>query len=253
MKKTLPVIGLCSLTLVAAMAFFTSDSSASANITSCDAGTDMSYHQAKEAMAEGLLIMARNPDLSTNRITVVITNNTPCGVPLSLATYKMFGPYSLATQSEQEFFEGTPVANVGPNSTVTLEANLPSCAAQYDIWYGAAPVVIPNNEAYGAIMAGDQVRQDQFCQTTPVVVVPPPVVPASVVVVPPPVILTVATPTPTPVVPDAPITRRGGGGGGGPCIGYGCTTVVPEPVPTIEIAEAFVPGLPDTGYAPRRR
>jgi hypothetical protein len=146
--------------------------SAFASITVCDSGNNLSYDQTKDAHASGELLIENQVDLGTNHVTIIVTNKTPCSIPLSTASYKMYGPYSLATQSQQEFFDGTGVVNVAPNSTVTLGVDIPECAVQYDIWYGEAPRVIADNQPYGNMIFGDQVRQDLFC-TIPII---PPVI-----------------------------------------------------------------------------
>jgi len=149
-------------------------SQALATTNGCENSTALSYDQAVDELARGGLKIIREPDLAANRVTVTVTNDTLCSVSVSLSSYKMYGPYSLSSQSTQTFFDGTQTMAVGPSSTVTLNVSLPTCAAQYDIWYGDALHTLIDNQPYGNLLAGDQVAQSVFCASP---VQPPVLVP----------------------------------------------------------------------------
>jgi len=173
MKNSLTTFFISLAIFVAVFTFFTADRSVAAAILSCDdAGIALTYDQAKDAFSSGELTVVFGPDLAQGHVTASIVNNTPCSVSLSLGSYSMFGPYSLATQSEQIFFDGSATLTIAPLSSAVLQVNIPSCATQYDIWFGDVPHVLVNNQPYGSIITGDQIHLDQFC-----VVVPPPVIP----------------------------------------------------------------------------
>ena len=148
---------------------------ASANtITTCESGTELSFDQAIDGIAWGLIIIDRVPDLSANVVTVTVTNNTPCNLPASLSDHKMYIDYDLATLSQQEFFSGTPTRMVAPFTTEVFSTPIAPCLSQYDLWYGDYLVVIPDFLTWGKLLSGDQVRLGQYCvhDIVPVVVVP---------------------------------------------------------------------------------
>src|SRR4051812_31688298 len=113
MKKTIIASGASALTIFGLVAAFMGGgigplfNMAHADNSPCMAGGNLSYDQAVDAIAAGTLKIDRYANLTTNTVTATVTNNTACSVSVSLGTYKMFGPYDLATQSEQEFFAGT--------------------------------------------------------------------------------------------------------------------------------------------------
>jgi hypothetical protein len=164
MNKSLFIIGSFVIALVGILASFAAQRQVYA--TTCDSNGNLFYNQAVEAYATGAgtnLLIVRSPDLTANRVTVTITNNTSCGLPVSLASYKLFEAYNPATVSQQEFFDGSQTINVAASSTKVLSVALPPCESQYDLWYGDVVHVQIDNHSYGEFIAGDQVRLGQYC------------------------------------------------------------------------------------------
>ncbi len=131
----------------------------------CDADPHLSYYQAVDTYADGSLVIDFDPDVDAHTVTATITNNTECSVPLSLASYKMFGPFDPAHLSEQEFFDGSATITVAASSTETLTVDIPECKTQYDVWYGDVQRVLVDNHVYGEFIAGDNttVHPHDYC------------------------------------------------------------------------------------------
>ncbi len=136
-------------------------------VVDCDSGSNLSYDQAVVSIAHGELVISRNPDLGSNQVTVTLTNNTPCNIPVSLASYKMYEAYSVSNVSKQEFFDGSSTINVGPSSSGSVTVSIPTCAAQYDFFYGNFLPVLVDNHPYGELLMGDQIRLGQYCVKPP--------------------------------------------------------------------------------------
>ncbi len=169
MRKKIIATGVLVLSIIGIISAFAGGSigplfnTARADDSPCEIGGHLTYDQAVDAYAKGELQIVRQPDLAANRISISVTNNTLCSVGISLGSYKMFGPYSLSTQSQQEFYDGTQTANISAGGSQNLAVNLPSCAAQYDIWYGDVMRTLVDNQPYGNLLGGDQVNQGNFC------------------------------------------------------------------------------------------
>lgn len=167
MKHPYIFFGSCVFTLLGILSVVMGGQTVRA--ATCNSDPSLSYYQAVDTHADGSLDIQFSPDLSTNIVTATIVNNTECSVPLSLASYKMFGPFDPAHLSEQEFFDGSQTITVAASSTATLSVKLPLCMTQYDIWYGDVQRVLVDNHVYGEFIAGDNttVRPREYC-TNPV-------------------------------------------------------------------------------------
>src|SRR6185295_12235698 len=91
----------------------------------------------------GKITYTLSVDTTTNKATAVVTNQTDCTIPMSLSVYKMFD----TVLSHQEFFDGDGVTDVPANHTFT--ADLPTCMAQVDFWYGQFPTTLLDSNPYG--------------------------------------------------------------------------------------------------------
>ena len=96
-------------------------------------GSVMPVSNFQRAIKSGVLIAKPNWAAGTAKIT----NNSDCKVPLSLASYKMFG--TTPNTGTQTFFASSGVVTVNQRSSRTLKTTVPTCNFQIDIWYGKAP------------------------------------------------------------------------------------------------------------------
>jgi hypothetical protein len=149
----------------------------------CPENGILTYAQFVTARSNGLITYDLSVSTETGLATVHITNTSGCIVPVSLSVYKMFDQ----VLSHQEFFDGTEGVNVSGETTLT--ADLPTCMAQIDFWYGTAPHELLDDNSYGTgIGSGPFVlgakfiynntdgyhnAEGDFCENE---VVPPPVV-----------------------------------------------------------------------------
>jgi hypothetical protein len=169
--KTIYSIGIRTLVVVgvlASLSIIVSSEASAHTIEACDSGTELSFDQAIDSIAWGLIIIDRVPDLTAHNVTVTVTNNTPCNLPASLSNHKMYIDYSLATLSQQEFFTGTPTRMVAASTTEVFVTPIATCMSQYDLWYGDYLVVIPDFLTWGKLLSGDQVRLGEYCVMAPV-------------------------------------------------------------------------------------
>ena len=101
----------------------------------CANDTTLSLSETKSAIQSGKVKVGVSIDTTNKKAVGTVTNNTGCNLPVSLITYKMYDQ----KLSTQVFFDGTDVVTVKPNTTEKLYTNLPSCMAQNDLYYGAGP------------------------------------------------------------------------------------------------------------------
>ena len=212
----------------------------------CGSGTNLNYFQTVDAYAHGTLTVQFTTNYLLNRTTATITNHTNCGVPLSFASYKMSIDYSPETLSQQIFFYGTPTITVAASSTATLTVTVPLCMTQYDLWYGDVQKVLVDNQVYGAFIAGDHIREGQYCpKSLSGSVISPTISPSTLVG-------SVAVP------PPPPATGNTGGGGGGyyppPVPGITATVQsVPPTIPPTIVPTPTYPSFPSSGFPPRNQ
>ena len=93
-------------------------------------------------------IVASNVKLGTSTASFKLSNYTSCTVQTSLSSYKMSvaqgQPQWLSTQ---QIVDATS-SSIAGNSSTTLTVALPSCKAQVDAWYGAAPTSLLDTNPY---------------------------------------------------------------------------------------------------------
>jgi hypothetical protein len=158
---------LCSILTIGALFIADAAPHAAYAAETCDASGNLSYDDALDAVKTGIISVGFAPDFGGNKVTATVTNHTSCSVAVSLGTFKMFGEWSAATQSQQEFFSDTPVQTVAPDASASFSANAPSCAYQYDVWYGAAPHALVDNQVYGSFLAGNPAGNTPYCTHAP--------------------------------------------------------------------------------------
>lgn len=99
----------------------------------CPTGGDMTYEKFAEAQNAGLIsfdLSATNtPYYSAN---LYVTNKTGCTVPISFASFKVFGP----KETPQQFIDSV---RVSATSTTVLQVKLANCMSQVDWFYGVGP------------------------------------------------------------------------------------------------------------------
>jgi hypothetical protein len=103
--------------------------------SACADNTTLTLNETKTAIGTGKVRVSVAINNTTHQAEGTAINNTNCKLPVSLITYKMYDGHL----SNQEFFAGTDVVYVQPNTTEVLKTNLPTCMAQSDLYYGAGP------------------------------------------------------------------------------------------------------------------
>lgn len=110
----------------------------------CPETGELTYNEFQNVRALGLVTYTLSVDTTTHLATAVVSNTSGCTIPMSLSVYKMYDQ----VLSHQEFFDGTGLVSVPAHSTLT--ANMPTCMAQIDFWYGLAPTTLLDTNPYNA-------------------------------------------------------------------------------------------------------
>ena len=92
--------------------------------------------------------IATNVTSTGGTATFTLVNKTNCGALISLASYEVFESSTAPTfLSTQQLFDTTSTT-VGASSTMTLTVGLPTCEAQVDAYYGAAPSTLLDSNPF---------------------------------------------------------------------------------------------------------
>lgn len=192
MKYT-KIIAITVLTLIASVAVpfsFVFANSVAGSSVSCANGTTLSLAETRSAIYSGQIVIHLSTNATTGKASATVTNNTNCILPVSLISYQMFD----TSLGDQQYFDGGTIVNIAPCTTQTVTVNLPSCMAQIDLYYGAGPHVLYNDNRsadqtigfifYENSSTGFSNAVGNFCKLPPP---PPPVSTSTPPVVPPPV------------------------------------------------------------------
>jgi len=162
----------------AVMQFTTTSGGSTGGTGSCANGHTLSVDEARAAFNGHQLKIYLTVNAGNRTAQARIENGTNCDVPMSLASYKVFD----RVLSHQVLYDRTSEIFVPKKNHRTITVNLPSCMAQSDVYYGAAPSQIsddPNHISNRAAFTSawylnngtnHQNASGQFCTNTP----PPP-------------------------------------------------------------------------------
>ncbi len=117
-------------------------------VQACADNTTLTLAETKAAIASGKITVSLANSTTENKAIGTIKNDTGCALPVSQATFKMFDQ-KLATQVLLDYAPSAGnTTNVPAHTTIALKTNLPSCMAQSDIFYGAAPTTLNESNNY---------------------------------------------------------------------------------------------------------
>ncbi len=112
----------------------------------CANGTTLTLTEVRTQKTKGKITFSFYLNPTTDKIQTTVVNNTQCSFPVSQITYRMFD----SKLSTQEFFSETGTITIDPRSQKVLFNSLPTCLAQNDVYYGAGPHQLYDDNRYGA-------------------------------------------------------------------------------------------------------